>query len=206
MGDVMSLDQLDKVKADTEEILEDIASMTGQLNELWWDAIGAKPSSNAVKTSVQHKAVAAEDSSGNQDDFYPSSTVTLCDVTGKGMLFAAVVHKNEFGKVWLKIMIDGKEIILDSKYTDLELYIGYYATASCDGNNLPTSFAIPISSIDDSISVSEENLLSGNYTRRGSAVTKYPLTFAESLKVEAAIVYEGNRSSMNSTNVTYELK
>lgn len=206
MGDVMSLDQLDKVKADTEEILEDIASMTGQLNELWWNTVGAKPSSNAIKTTTQHNEVKASNIGAADNDLEPGSTTLLCDVKGSGRLFAVVVHKNTAGLGWIRVTVDGKPFKLKTEFTDLGTYHGYYATASCDGNLLPTSLAIKITDIKSPVDVKEEALLTGNYERQGSARTQYPISFSKSLKVECACVTKWDpTTTKNSTSLTYEL-
>lgn len=186
-----------------------------KLDDVWMYFIGSKPGDDAkYATSNQVIRAACQDEwSTGYDNFpaKPKTTTKVLDVSGQGILYAAVLKSTFYCNHYIKIIIDGAVTEIRGPYREnsQDKYTAYYATQSLNGGNIPAK----------GLSTSATNLLTGTATTKTVAemqaggldvqpnlCTNLPVKFSESLVVEMACVDLSAQASPKGTaSVCYAL-
>lgn len=155
---------------------------------------------NLVDYSINNAKVAAASKTFSKQQNW----TTVLNVTGKGLLFSALIATNGYGYAALRLTVDGGVTTLNtiSDESTTGKVTGFYTTPSLVGGKIHSS-GISGNSVSDlslpALSATAESLRAGLGTKTGHVFLEEPLLFNNSLKVE---MY----ASTNNWSGTYTVK
>lgn len=169
-------------------------TFSSQMNDIWFNTVGATPDGATYAYSAVTEYDKGSTPSGGAEK-PTENLLTLCDVTGSGILYAVIIrcvlNWLHLGNVYIKMTIDGNVTELTGIDFESGNNTAYYASKSLVDGKIPSQgdgFPVAPSSLDGPTTNKTPNeVLAGGIDVSGNLSTVLPVVFSNSLKVEVGL-------------------
>ncbi len=199
--DTVVYDAIDDLSIDVDSI-ENIVTNNGnklktfssQMSDIWFNIVGATPDGATYAYSDVTTYDKGSVPSGGAEK-PTQNLVTLCDVTGSGILYAVIIrcilNWLHLGNTYIKMTIDGKVTELTGIDFESGNNTAFYASKSLVDGKIPsqgTGFPVAPSSLDGPTTTkTPTEILAGGIDVSGNLMTVLPVVFSSGLKIEVGL-------------------